>query len=106
MSFLLFVVWADSWRKIFDSFDFLSKILEGKAICYEDSIEIFDPPYTIKILKKDKIVTFYLDSVCIATLNKNGLDAIEEDGVEELVDEWCMALTSLGFKRYSLKKKN
>jgi len=97
--------WITTWNKIFDSYDILKKMLSEKAICCKDCIEIFDPPYTIRIQKKDKTVYFQLDGRVVALLNKQGLQVISDD-IGEFVDEWCTALTSLGFKRYSVKRRN
>lgn len=97
--------WTVAWSKIFDSYDILKKMLSEKAICYRNCIEIFDPPYTILIQKEEKTVYFQLDGKIVALLNEKGLYTSSDD-VGDFVSEWCTALTSLGFKRYSVKKRN
>jgi hypothetical protein len=98
------VKWIRTWEKIFDSFDVLKKMLEDRAICTDDHIEIFDPPFSIKILKEERIIFFQLDGVNIAILDGGGLQLHSED-VKDFVEDWCVALTSLGFKRYFVKKR-
>jgi len=98
------VEWVTAWSKIFDSYDVLKKVLSEKAICHRSCIEIFDPPYTILIQKEEKTIYFQLDGQVVALLNERGLETASDD-INNFVVEWCTALTSLGFKRYSVKKK-
>ncbi|MFP3946089.1 MAG: hypothetical protein ACLFVI_04230 [Archaeoglobaceae archaeon] len=83
----------------------LKKMLADRSECDENCIEVFDPPYSIKMLKKEKIVVFQLEGENIATLDKRGLHNHSDEHLE-VVQEWCTALTSLGFKRYRTKSKS
>jgi hypothetical protein len=58
-------------RKILDSFDILKKILSDKAICRDDEIIIFDPPFTIQILKKEEMIVFQFEDEDIAILTRD-----------------------------------
>ena len=88
-------------RKILESFDFLKKILSDSAICRENEIIIYDPPFTIKILKREEMIIFQLEDEEIAVLTKERV--IVDKDYRDYVDNWCLALTSLSFKRYLLK---
>lgn len=88
-------------RKILESFDFLRKILNNSAICRENEIIIYDPPFTIKILRREEMIIFQLEDEEIAVLTKENVN-INKD-YQDYVDSWCLALASLGFKRYLLK---
>jgi len=96
--------WSKVCSKIIDSFQLLKQTLKERAECREDVITIFDPPYTIEILRnKEQIVLRAGDELAI--LSKNGLHAISasDDDIEVLRD-WCIALTALTFRRYIAKK--
>ncbi len=88
--------------KIIDSFDVLKIILDDKAICYDDRIVIFDPPFEIRILKGEEIIIFSFGDEDVAILSES--KCWIKEGFEDIVEEWVTALTSLGFKRYILKK--
>jgi hypothetical protein len=87
--------------KILDSFEALKKILKNWAIVGEDEIKIIDPPFTIIISKVEESITFTFGGRDVAVLTRENVRI--EDGFEGVVEEWCTALTSLGFKRYLLK---
>lgn len=99
--------WVARNGKIFDSYDILRKMLSKNTICCESYIEIFDPPYTVKLIKEERKITFSENGKKIAILDNSGLKIHTKPKKEiiKIVDEWCIALTSLGFKRYSLKTK-
>ena len=88
-------------RKILDSFDSLKKILSESAICRENEIVIYDPPFTIKILKREEMIIFQLGDEDIAVLTKENIRI--NKNYQDYVDSWCLALASLSFKRYLLK---
>jgi 16S rRNA G966 N2-methylase RsmD len=88
-------------KKILESFEILKKILNDKAICEDDRIVIFDPPFTIQILKREEMIIFQLEDRDVAILTKDRVEVDEE--YKDYVEEWCLALTSLGFKRFILK---
>lgn len=96
--------WEVVCKKILGHFDVLRKMLKDRAICSDNHMVIFDPPFTVKILRHEGIIVFQLGDKDVAILSKNGL--IAEDGeMEKFVEEWCTALSSLGFRRYLVKKK-
>jgi hypothetical protein len=95
--------WEMTCKKIMDCFDALKRMLKDRAVCSNDCILIFDLPFTIRILKQEEIIVFQLENEDVAVLSREGLKARDEE-VELFVKEWCKALTSLGFKRYIIKK--
>jgi hypothetical protein len=90
-------------KKILDSFEILKRILSDKAICEDDRIVIHDPPFTIQILKREEMIIFQVEDRDVAVLTKDRAE-IDSD-YRDYVEEWCLALTSLGFKRFILKNK-
>jgi len=88
-------------EKILESFEALKRVLRSWAIMDEGEIKIIDPPFTITISKRDESITFTYEGRDVAILTRDCVDI--EEGFEEVVEEWCTALTSLGFKRYLLK---
>jgi len=97
--------WKTICNKIISYFDILKKILSDRAVCSENQITIYDPPYTIKILKLEEMIVFQLNDEDVAVLSKKGLVAKDPE-IRKFVEEWCTALTSLGFKRYLIKKNS
>ncbi len=87
--------------KIFDSFEYLKRILVDKGYCEEDRIVIFDDPIEI-IIKRDSIV-FLLNGVEEGVITRNYASVSEE--IREEVAKWLEGLTSLKFKRFSLKRR-
>ena len=96
--------WEATCNKIISYFDILKKILSDRVICNENQMVIFDPPYTIRILKLEEMVVFQLGDEEVAVLSKKGLVAKDAE-TERFVEEWCTALTALGFKRYLMKRR-
>ncbi len=90
-------------KKIIESFDILKIILNDRAVVGEDVILIHDPPYEVKILRKEEIVIFSLGEEDVAVLSEN--ECRIEEGHERIVEEWITALTSFGFKRFVLKNR-
>jgi len=88
--------------RIINSFDILRKILDDKAVCYDDRIIIFDPPFEIRIMKREEMIIFSCEGEDVAILSES--DCWIKEGFEDIVEDWVVALTSLGFKRYILKK--
>ncbi|MFO7966696.1 MAG: hypothetical protein R6U44_03755 [Archaeoglobaceae archaeon] len=96
--------WINTWEEIFNSFDMLKKMLADRANCTDNCIEVLDPPYTIKVLKNEKVMVFQLEDKTVATLDQKGLHNNSEEHLG-VIKEWCTALTSLGFKRYRTKSR-
>jgi|GEM_PF-517397 hypothetical protein len=90
--------------KILDSFENLKKILREKAICEDDRIVIFDPPFTLHILKKIGIIQLYHGDEILATASKNNFEACDDEA-EKIMEQWLKALTSVGYKRFLIKRK-
>ena len=93
----------DEVKKIIRLFDILKKILDDKAICDDNRIVIFDPPFEIQILRNEELIVFSCEEDDIAILSED--DIWIKDGFEEYVKDWMIALTSLGFKRFILKDR-
>ncbi len=89
--------------KVFETFDVLRKVLDERALCEDDVITIFDPPYEIRIMRKEEVIVFSYFGEDVAVLSKKGCRITE--GFEGIVEEWITALTSLGFKRFIPKSK-
>jgi len=94
------VNWNEIYRKIISSRNALKGLLRNKAIEMGNVLIIQDPPVEIEI--KDNEIRFMLEGELSAILDKDGL-TILDDAIEEEVKYWCVALSSLGFKRYRIK---
>ncbi len=92
--------WRKVYNKIISSKSTLKNLLGDKAT--SDGILIYDPPLSIEI--KDDAVLFLLNNEISAILDKSGLSIFDEE-VRKEVEYWCIALSSLGFKRYRIKQK-
>ncbi|MFO7966262.1 MAG: hypothetical protein R6U44_01515 [Archaeoglobaceae archaeon] len=57
------------------------------------------------MLKNERLVVFQLEEKTVATLDKKGLHNNSEEHLG-VIQEWCTALTSLGFKRYRTKGRS
>ncbi len=90
-------------EKVIRSFDMLKRLLRERAELRDDEMIIFDPPFTIRILKNEEIIIFYLDDEEIAVIGKDEC-FLKEKEFEGVVREWLSALTSLSFKRYIPKR--
>jgi len=88
--------------KVMGQFEELKKVLRDWAIVKENEIKIIDPPLTITISKVERSITFEVNGECVAVLTEEHSDV--KEGYREVVEEWLTALTSLGFKRYLLKR--
>jgi len=89
---------------IIENFDLLKRFLRDRAICKENEIVIVDPPVTIRILKREEMMIFNCNGKDVV-LDREGIVEAVEENVIDLIDEWCTALTSLGFKRYIPKRR-
>jgi hypothetical protein len=87
--------------KIFDSFDYLKKILSDKGYSSNDRIVVFDDPLEI-IIKRDAVI-FVVDGEEEGIITRNQVELSER--VREEAIQWLESLSFLKFKRYSLKKK-
>jgi hypothetical protein len=89
-------------EEILENFEVLKKFLRNRAICRDDEIVICDPPITIRILKKEEMIVFSCNDEDVAIISRDKCKI--DKGFEGVVEEWCTALTTLGFKRYILKR--
>ncbi len=89
-------------EKILSSIKQISKVIStGK---WEgDSFVIYDPPYTLEILKNKILLKENGEEVVILT--KNGILYSRNDSDINIVKNWCIALTSTTFKRFLIKTK-
>ncbi len=94
----------ENLKKILNSFDVLKKLLKEKAICEDDRIIVFDPPFTIHILKRQGCMFLYHESEELGFVSLMGCKFSDREA-EVVMDTWLEALTSLGFRRYSIKKR-
>jgi len=92
----------DRVKKVFESFEALKRLLGDRAMCYDDTLLIFDPPFEIRIMRRDRTIVFSLEGEDVAVVSER--TSIVEKGYEEYVEEWLTALSSLGFKRYLPKR--
>ena len=89
--------------KLFDNFELLKRLLVDRAECKDNEIVIYDPPFEIRILKTERMIVISENGEDVAILGE-GFSEVK-DGLEDYIDEWLTALTSLGFKRYLPRRK-
>ncbi len=96
--------WGEVCSEIMNSFQLLKHTLKERAECHGNTITIFDPPYTIEILRNEEQIVLKAGEE-LAVLTKNGLSITSaDDGDVEVLKDWCTALTALTFKRYIARK--
>jgi hypothetical protein len=93
----------EACKKIMESFEGLRKILDGKAICSDETIIIPDPPLEIRIMRREGLVEFVCDGEEVAVLSGNGLH-LKDDAFRDEVEMWVVALSNLSFRRYKFKE--
>ena len=89
--------------RLFDNFELLKRLLVDRAECKDNEIIIYDPPFEIRILKTERIIVVRENGEDVAVLGEEFSDV--KNGLEDYIDEWITALTSLGFKRYLPRRK-
>ncbi len=92
--------WNEIYKRIISSRNALKSLLKEKATERGNVLLIQDPPIEIEI--KDNEIRFMLEGELSAVLDEGGL-TILDDVIKEEVKYWCIALSSLGFKRYRIK---
>jgi hypothetical protein len=90
----------DSVCKILDSFDSLRKILAERYECSSEKIVILDEPLRIEIERER--IRFWIDEEEHGILGRDYIHLSEEVEFEAI--SWIEGLSSLKFKRYSLRK--
>ncbi len=93
--------WKDVFEKICVSFDALKEVLKDRGEIVGESIIIYDPP--LKIIIERKRICFEMDEEMIAILDNNGI-LIFDDIARDEIEMWCKALSSLGFKRFRMRR--
>jgi hypothetical protein len=93
-----------SLKAIMDSFETVKKMLKDKAICEEDKIIIFDPPFTLHILKRQECILLYHHDEEIGFLSAQRKE-FHDSEAERVIDSWLKALSSSGFRRYRIKRR-
>ncbi len=77
----------------------LSEMCEARGSC----VVIHDNPLRIEI--HDSRILFLVDDEIAGILSKEGMEILDSKAEKE-IEYWCIALSSLGFKRYSIKKSS
>ena len=91
-------------KVIMDSFDAVRKLLREKAICEDNRIIVFDPPFTLHILRNQNCIYLYQEEEELGFLSLYRSRFCDGEA-EAVMDSWLKALTSFGFRRYRIKKK-
>ncbi len=94
--------WSKAYYKIINSKKALKNLLKERVVENSNSLIIYEPPLSIEI-RGDEII-FFIENEISAILDEKGLSIFEED-VRSEIEDWCVALSSLGFKRYRWMKK-
>jgi hypothetical protein len=94
----------ESLRAIMDSFETVKKMLKEKAICEEDKIIVFDPPFTLHILRRQECILLYHHNEEIGFLSAQKKE-FHDSEAERVMDSWLEALCSSGFRRYRIKRR-
>lgn len=94
--------WADRFRKIVSSKDYIGLIYRNICEFNGKNLTVYDFPIRIEI--SDNSIVFYLMDSLAGILDENGLQIFEEVAKDE-IEGWCIALSSPGFKRYSIKRR-
>lgn len=86
-------------RKVLENFEKLKKILSSRAVCEEDSIVIYDGPLKI-VIRRDRVDFYVYDEYhgFVSKSEKNLSDLVEKEA-----ELWLKALSSLKFKRFSVR---
>ncbi len=91
-------------KKIIESFDLIKKLLKEKAICEENRIVVFDPPFTLHILRNQGCICLYHEEEELGYISLKDYKFYDTEA-EVVMDSWLKTLTSFGFRRYIVKRK-
>ncbi|AIY91280.1 hypothetical protein [Geoglobus acetivorans] len=94
--------WEEIYRRVQTIKPALKLLMKDRCIEKGSVILIPDGPLDIEIRTKD--VRFYLHGELAGILDEKGLMIIIDEAKTE-IENWCVALSSPGFKRYSIKKQ-
>ncbi|MBO8181643.1 MAG: hypothetical protein H0Z28_02480 [Archaeoglobus sp.] len=92
-------------KAIIDSFDVMKRLLKEKAVCGDNRIVVFDPPFTLHILKNQMCMHLFHEEEEIGFLSLHRNEFCDAEA-EAIMDSWLQALTSFGFRRYRIKRKS
>ncbi|AGK61935.1 hypothetical protein Asulf_01969 [Archaeoglobus sulfaticallidus PM70-1] len=90
-------------KKIMDSFEHIKKALREKSVCEGRKVIIFDPPYTLHLMK-DEYIALYYENEELACLTYERFSFCD-DVACQIMDSWLKTLTSFGFKRFLLRRR-
>lgn len=94
--------WSRVFGKIMEIKPYVELIVKDRCIKRGDCVVIYDNPLEIEL--HNDCVRFLLENETAGILTANGLEIFEERAREE-IEYWCIALSSTGFKRFSIKRK-
>jgi len=88
--------------EILASLDRIAKVIScGET--YGDALLIYDPPYVLEV-GKGRIVLKEGDEE-VAILTPEGVEYARSEEETKILEEWCVALTSLSFRRFFVKDR-
>ena len=92
--------------EILDSLDSVAKVVScGELV--GDRLIIYDPPYELEIGggKGGRIVLKEGDEE-VAILTPLGVEFVRSEEDLKVLEDWCIALTSLSFRRFVVKRRS
>lgn len=90
----------DLAEKVLKNLEQLKNVLKDKAVNTEEGLVIFDDPLKM-VIKKD-LIEFYIDEEYRGFVSSSKCEISDE--VEFEARLWLEAMSSLKFKRFSLKR--
>jgi len=97
-----FVEWSEIFETILQKKQAIGLIL--KEFCEDNGncIIIHDNPLKIEIHERE--IRFVIEDEIAGILSCEGLKILNREAEKE-IEYWCVALSSPGFKRYSIKRR-
>ncbi len=94
--------WKETLEIILEKKHAIRHIL--KDVCHEvdGCVVIHDSPMKIEIHERE--IIFLVDDEIAGILSHDGIKILNAKAEKE-IEYWCTALSSLGFKRYSIKRR-
>lgn len=94
--------WQRAFRRILEIRPALKMIMRERCVEKENCLVILDNPLEIEV--HDREVRFLVDGELAGLLSEKGLEVFEDSARKE-IEYWCVALTSPGFRRFTIKKR-
>ncbi|RUM35077.1 MAG: hypothetical protein DSY33_00370 [Archaeoglobus sp.] len=94
------IVLSELFSKIISSIDGIARVVS----CGEktgETFEVYDPPYVLEICRDKIVLREYEDEIAILTSEGIAFSRGDED--IKVLEQWCVALTSMSFRRYIAK---